>query len=110
MVKHKKNNQIEQKNQAELIDGYYIPKEIAQAYITLKQCCIDDLLAGYKTFCEDVKCEKIDNRQVVTAIQGENMYQVVVTPQIVSQVEKLFNTTKWEQFLIDHKVDNEFKN
>lgn len=100
----KRQNPKKTSKEQELIDGYYIPKEIAQAYCHLKQCCIDDLIEGYQTFCISVKCETCDNQQVVVAQNDENRYEVIITPQVVSQVEKMYGTTKWEQFLKDHQV------
>lgn len=94
MGKRKQRDNSKQQEDMTLVDGYYIPKRIADPYKILKQGCLKHV--------QDELDEKGYSHQVMTVdsihylvvdIAGK-VCRVELSPQHVSQLEKALGTTK----------------
>ncbi|MBS4762039.1 hypothetical protein KG089_04815 [Carnobacteriaceae bacterium zg-ZUI252] len=95
----------EQQESLVLVDGYYIPAEIKDAYIQLKHYCIDELIEELSKTCHHVGLEN-DGEYVFVYGEDEEhnkRYVIELSPIKISQIEKAIGTKKLADYIKEYE-------
>lgn len=105
MKRVKKVKSIPRKDETVLVDGYYVPKEIASAYKQLKEYCVVELRQELEKFCHHVRVETESDVSVLYAVENETekVYRFELSPMRVSQIEKAIGTKKLLEYIKEQK-------
>lgn len=105
MKRVKKVKSISRKDETVLVDGYYVPKEIAGAYRQLKDYCVAELRQELEKFCQHVRVEIESDVSVMYAEERETklVYRFELSPMRVSQIEKAIGTKKLLDYIKEQK-------
>lgn len=105
MKRVKQVKRISRKDETVLVDGYYMPKEIAGAYRQLKEYCVLELRKELEKFCHHVRLEVERDVSVLYAVAQETdqLYRFELSPMRVSQIEKAIGTKKLLDYIKEQK-------
>lgn len=103
-IMKKRKKQADSSQETVLIDGYYLPKTIAQSYEQLRDYCVEEVVAVLTPLCARV----YEEREETFCIVGETdtqEYRVEMTPVHVSQIEKAIGTKKLLAYIEETKKE-----
>lgn len=100
MRKKRQSNEKINKEELELVNGYYMPKQIIPAFLQLRQYCIDETIIEMRQICQSVDCIQENDQFIVRGLKSNGaLIRVIMTPQNVSHIEKLIGTSKFIEFI-----------
>lgn len=83
-----------------LIDGYYIPSQIVSAYEKIKKACLVELHCFFMKNGCTVKTMLEDDRLFLQVVEESGLsYRIDLSPQHISQLDKVVGTKKWVEYL-----------
>lgn len=105
MKRTKKVKSTNQRDETVLIDGYYVPKEIAKAYAQLRCYCVSELTQVLEEFCHSVHTVVENDVSVLSAVDTDTgkIYKFELSPMKVSQIEKAIGTKKLQEYIKEQK-------
>lgn len=101
----KKIKQVGGRDDMVLIEGYYVPKEIASAYVRLKDYCVSELQEVLSPFCHNIGVVLEDGVSILCAVDNatNQSYRFELSPMKISQIEKAIGTKKLEDYIKEQK-------
>lgn len=100
----KRKKQADSSQETVLVDGYYLPETIAQAYQGLRDYCVEEVMAILQPMCQQVYEEHSDTFCIV-GIADTTEYRIELTPLHVSQIEKAIGTKKLFEYIEQTKKE-----
>lgn len=103
---HQKKHVKSEKEAMELVDVYYIPKEIAPHYRLLREHCANEVVQVLQNHFIKVERKTLDEEvgEVILAYRENNVqsFCVELSPIMISKLEKEISANRLEKFLLEN--------